>query len=67
MKLANNEIDDLIDVWHNDKSILCELWEFLGWSESDYQKWVKTPSFSPESSMDRDELVFILNRKVTTL
>lgn len=67
MKLANNEIDDLIDVWRNDKSILCELWEFLGWSESDYQKWVNIPSFSPESSMDRDELVFILNRKVTTL
>jgi hypothetical protein len=65
MKLTKNEINDLIDFWHDDKSILCELWEFLGWSKSDYTQWVKSPGFSPESSMDREEIDFILSKKVS--
>lgn len=63
MKLKEQDINKLIDIWHNDASILCELWEFLGWSEPDYSKWVSNPQFKPESTLDNDELGFIFSVK----
>lgn len=64
MKLSNKELDKLISIWHEDKSILCDLHEFLGWSKADYGKWVKSPGFKPESDLDRSEIDFIFRRKV---
>lgn len=65
MKLAEKHIDALIDIWHTDANILCELWEFLGWSRADYSTWVKTPAFEPESNLDEAELAFIFRKKGT--
>ncbi|MCK9532487.1 MAG: antA/AntB antirepressor family protein [Gammaproteobacteria bacterium] len=63
MKLSETQLDQMITLWHDDKSILCELHEFLGLSKEDYSKWVKTPSFQPESDLDEDEVNFILSMK----
>ncbi len=63
MILSPEQIDKLIDIWHDDANILCELWEFMGWTKEDYSKWVKGPGFNPESDLDQAELDFIFDMK----
>lgn len=63
MKLTEEQVDKLVSIWHSDVDIHCELWEFLGWSEEDYAKWVKHPKTRPESNLDDDEINFIFSVK----
>ena len=60
IKLSNEQIDDLIDIWHKSVTIDSELWHFLGWSKSDYTKCVLDPSFVPNSEMNQDTLDLLL-------
>jgi hypothetical protein len=41
MKLTEEEIDDLITLWHATKSEL-RLHEFLGWTWDEYTDWVES-------------------------
>jgi len=47
-RLTPDQIDDLIDQWHESDSHI-ELHEYLGWSVDDYRTWVSDPIFIPES------------------
>ena len=42
-----DEIDDYIDVWHNEDSKL-EIYEFLGMTQREYRLWVEDESFLKE-------------------
>lgn len=38
---TDEEIDNLIDEWHNDPRITKPLHEFLGWTWLEYKRWVE--------------------------
>ncbi len=43
-EVSPENIDDFIDVWHKSTTALCELWEFLGMTREEYQRWCIDPS-----------------------
>ncbi|CAM0107375.1 hypothetical protein MYOV065v1_p0016 [Vibrio phage PS15B.2] len=41
-KLTNDEIDDLIERWNEDKETTLELHEYLGMTWEEYADWVQS-------------------------
>ncbi len=44
------DIQDEIARWNysSDPSVLCELYEFLGMTKDDFEKWAENPAILPE-------------------
>jgi len=42
-----DNIDDLINAWHNGAGGNQELWQYLGWTWKQYKTWVETGKISP--------------------
>ena len=38
---TDEELDDLIDKWHNGAGKGKQLYEFLGWTWAEYKRWVE--------------------------
>lgn len=48
------EIDDFIDVWHEDPHAQ-EIYEFLGMTEEEYSLWLRDPDMLPHIARARRE------------
>ncbi|MGY1946670.1 hypothetical protein [Nocardia asiatica] len=52
--MTDDEIDDLIDAWHNGAGYGMPLYEYLGWTWNEYKAWVENPAAVPERARARD-------------
>jgi hypothetical protein len=42
--MTNEELDDLVDRWHNGEGEGLELHEYLGMTWEEYEQWLTSPS-----------------------
>lgn len=40
--LTNEEVDQAVEEWHNNDLLTCELHEYLGWTWTEYARYVET-------------------------
>ena len=57
-----DEIDYYIEKWHEDKSVECELYDYLGMTESEYFDWVRDPDYIHEILLRRKNLIDAVNK-----
>lgn len=43
--MTPDEIDDLVDKWHEDPTITVSLRDYLRMTEEEYQRWLESSSF----------------------